>query len=174
MLAYSVKNFQGHSRKPPKRDDLGSSRSWMHSSHSGTSMDTSPLHIYIGPALFGLVTIYLVTQHHLGGYLCFSQERNSDWLPTNTPIWIILHSIRVSLRKELRCTVWLYLWNQLDSIKRINQILAVSHVLIKKKRARYIKAFFSGRYSDHFLNVSAYLGIRNSLAVMRSFSSHMW
>lgn len=131
-LTCSVKNFQGHCRKIPKRDYWGSSYPWMPSSHSSMSMDTSPLPIYIGPALLGLVTIYLVTHHHLGGYFCFSQERNSVWVPTNTPIWIIIHSIQVNFRKDLRCTVWLYIWNLLDSIKWINQILEVSPVLIKK------------------------------------------
>lgn len=110
MLTCLVKNFQGHSRKIPKRHYWGSSYPWMPSSHSSMSMDTSPLPVYIGPALLGLVTIYLVTHHHLGGYLCFSQERNSVWLPTNTPIWIIIHSIRVNFRKDLRGTVWLYIW----------------------------------------------------------------
>lgn len=81
-LMCSVKNFQGQGRK---RDYWGSSYPWIPSSHSSTSMDTSPPPICIGPALLGLVTIYLVTHHHLGGYLCSSQERNSVRLPTNPP-----------------------------------------------------------------------------------------
>lgn len=81
-LTCSVKNFQGQGRK---RDYWGSSYPWIPSSHSSTSMDTSPPPICIGPALLGLVTIYLVTHHHLGGYLCSSQERNSVRLPTNPP-----------------------------------------------------------------------------------------
>lgn len=81
-LTCSVKNFQGQGRK---RDYWGSSYPWIPSSHSSTSMDTSPPPICIGPALLGLVTIYLVTHHHLGGYLCSSQERNSVRLPTTPP-----------------------------------------------------------------------------------------
>lgn len=80
-------------KKSPKRDYWGSSYPWIPSSHSGTSPDTSSCPIYIDTALLGLVTIYLVTHHHLGGYLCPSQERNSVWLPTNTPKWIIITSI---------------------------------------------------------------------------------
>ncbi len=47
VLTYSVKNFQGRSRKIPKRD---SSYPWIPSSHSSTSMDTSPFPIYILPS----------------------------------------------------------------------------------------------------------------------------
>lgn len=131
MLTYLVENFQGHCRKIPKRDYWGSSYPWIPSTHSSTSTDTSSCPIYIGPAILGLVTIYLVTHHHLGGYLCLSQERNSVRLPTNTPIWIIILSIQVNLRKisnaQYEFTFEICFKN---NIKWINQISKMSHVLL--------------------------------------------
>lgn len=125
-------------------------------------MDTSPLPICIGPTLLGLVIIYLVAHHHLGGYLCLSQERNSVWLPTDTPVWIIIHSM-VSFRKKsqvLHMTGFIQDWTNTSTIR-----IESGGIKHKDCSALDVCLFFVA-------NVTVHLGLCDSPAVITNVPSH--
>lgn len=90
-----VENFQGFYFKKPK--DITEARIF----YEYSLFMPTPQHIfYIGSVHFGFITIYLVACHHLGGYLCLSQETTLVWLPNKTLIWIINNLIQAKLEER--------------------------------------------------------------------------